>query len=270
MTSQTPEVRDMLVGILKRKSSLDILKSDGWYHIPVEKLPESWSQKALSFYQGYIFGREASQVRYYGDVERMEIVPRRELFPNDKRNERKADNLYYKVHLKNIKERPTPIISYRPRIWRFICTSLSKFDNAEQINDLFLGNGLEEKMWTDLRDKHILAEREWELKVEGHKYYLDFAVFCRHGKLAIETDGYTTHYDSKEKIDYDTWRRNEMDLEEWAFLHYTPKQMHEAGREYLAQIERRIEQLGGEESPEMFNRKLGEEQVEYILDDELD
>jgi very-short-patch-repair endonuclease len=271
MKSQTPELRDMLVGILKRKSSLDILKSEGWYHIPVEKLPKNWSQKALSFYQGYPFGEKASQIRYYGEVEQMEIVPRRQLFPDDKRNEHKADDLYYKVSLKNLQERPVPILSYRPRIWRFICTSLTKFDNANQINDLFWGNGLEEKMWADLKSRNILAEREWELKIEGVKYYLDFAVFCRQGKLAIETDGYTTHYDSKEKIDYDTQRRNKVDSDEWAFLHYTPKHMNEAGKEYLAEIEHRIEKLGGEESPEEFNRKIGEGQAEYILDDdELD
>jgi hypothetical protein len=97
MKSQTPELRDMLVGILKRKSSLGILKNEGWYHIPVEKLPGNWSQKALSFYQGYLFGEEAAQIRYYGEVERMEVVPRRVLFPNDGRNERKAEKLYYKA-----------------------------------------------------------------------------------------------------------------------------------------------------------------------------
>jgi hypothetical protein len=214
MKSQTTERRDMLVGILKRKTSLATLKDEGWYHIPVEKLPKNWSQKALSFYQGYLFGQEASQVPYFGEVDQMEIVSRRELFPNDKRNERKAENLYYKVRLKNLQQRPSPIISYRPRIWRSICTSLTKFDNAKQINDLFWGSGVEEKMWGDLRDKDILAEREWELRVAGHRYYLDFAVFCRRGKLVIETDGYTTHHDSKEKIDYDTWRRNEIDLDE--------------------------------------------------------
>jgi hypothetical protein len=46
--------------------------------------------------------------------------------------------------------------------------------------------------------------------------------------------------------------------------------MNDDGKEYLAQIQRRIERLGGEESPEEFNRKIGEEQVEYTLDDELD
>jgi very-short-patch-repair endonuclease len=269
MKSQTTEFRDMLVGILKRKSSLDILKAEGWYHIPVEKLPKNWSQKMLSFYQGYPFGEEASQIRYFGKVEQMDIVPRRELFPDDKRNERKADNLYYKVRLKNLQERPNPILSYRPRIWRFICTSLTRFENAVQINDLFLGSGLEEKMWTDLRSKDILAEREWELKIQGHKYYLDFVVFCKQGKLAIETDGYTTHYDSTEKIDYDTWRRNEVGLDDWKFLHYTPKLMQEAGRAYLTQIKEQINQLGGQESPGEFNRKIGEEHAEYLLEDDV-
>jgi len=265
--SQTMEAREVLVGVLKRKSSLDVLRMQGWYHIPVATAIKHWPPKTLAFYQGYPFGEEAFRIRYYGDVEQIEIVPRKVLFPDDKRNDHKAENLYYRLRLKKMKERE-PILSYRPRAWAFISTTMAKFDNAEQINDLYVGSHLEERLWKALKYVKILAEREWELNIKDHTYYVDFAVFCKQGKLAIETDGYTTHYGSREKIDYDTWRRNEIELDDWRFLQYTTKQVKENWNLYLTQIQESIDMLGGQEPPDEFSRKIGEEQAEYIVDDE--
>ena len=113
-----------------------------------------------------------------------------------------------------------------------------------------------------------MAERQWRIVVQAHLYYLDFVVFCKNGKLAIETDGYTTHYDSLNQIDYDTWRRNEIELDDWRFLHYTTKQVKDDRTPYLTQITTKIEQLGGLESPVNFRRKIGEERAQYIVDGE--
>jgi very-short-patch-repair endonuclease len=261
------ETKEVLVGILIRKSSLEILKTERWYHIPVEKARKEWPPKILAFYQGYPFGDEAFQIRYFGEVDQIEIVPRKELFPNDERNKHKAEKLYYRLSLKKLREREKPILSYRPRAWAFISTTMTKFENAEQVNDLYVGSALEERLWKALKYTNILAEREWKVKIQDHTYYLDFAVFCKTGKLAIETDGYSYHYDSKTKIDYDTWRQNEIEIDDWHFLHYTTKQVKDNRTPYLAQIQTKIEQLGGPESPEEFNRKIGEEQAEYLVDD---
>ena len=114
-----------------------------------------------------------------------------------------------------------------------------------------------------------MAERQWKIIVQSRNCYLDFAVFCKNGKLAIETDGYTTHYDSLNQIDYDTWRQNEIELDDWRFLHYTAKQVKDDWTPDLAQIHTKIEQLGGLESPEDFKRKVGDERAEYDTDDEL-
>jgi very-short-patch-repair endonuclease len=266
--SQQKEARELLVGILKRKSSLDILKRELWYHIPVETTLKHWPPKIMAFYQGYVFGEDAFQIRYWGEVDQIEILPRKDLIPTNDRNKHKADNLYYCLRLKKLIERERPIISYRPRAWAFISTTKAKFDNAFQTNDLYLGSALEERLWKALKSKDILAEREWKVNIEGHLYYIDFAVFCKSGKLAIETDGYTTHYDSIDQIDYDTRRQNEIVLDEWFFLHYTRRQVKENSTSYLTQIKTKIDQLGGLERPEEFNRKVGEEQAEYIVDDE--
>jgi very-short-patch-repair endonuclease len=113
-----------------------------------------------------------------------------------------------------------------------------------------------------------LAERQWKIVVQNHNYYLDFAVFCKYGKLAIETDGYTTHFDSRNQIDYDTWRQNEIEIDGWRFLHYTTTQVKDDWIPYLSQINRVIDQLGGNENPENYTRVVSEEKGKYIVDGE--
>ncbi len=246
------------------------LQTEGWYHIPVETAPQKrWPPKVLAFYQSKVFGKEeAYKIRYFGEVERIDIFPRKELFPNDLENQYKAERPYYRLQLKSLEERPLPIISHRPRRLVFIPTTMEKFMFAEQINDLFDGSPLEDRLWSALKHYDILAERQWKIIIQNRRYYLDFAVFCRNGKLAIETDGYTYHYDDRNQIDYDTWRRNEIEIDGWRFLHYTTRQVRDDWTPYLSQIRRVIDQLGGVEAPEKYERKVTEEQGKYIVDGE--
>jgi very-short-patch-repair endonuclease len=262
--------KELLVALLPKTEALDRLKTEGWYHIPVETAPKRWPPEIMAFYQGKVFGAgERYKIRHFGKVESIDIVPRKVLFPNDEENKDKEEKPYYRIQLKTLRERTTPIVSYRPRRLVFIPTTLEKFELAEQINDLFDGSPLEDRLWKALKYINVTAERQWKIVVQGtKKYYLDFAVFCRDGKLAIETDGYTTHYDSLNQIDYDTWRRNEIELDDWRFLHYTTKQVKDDWTPYLVQIQTKIEQLGGLESPEKFERKIGEERAQYIVDGE--
>lgn len=261
--------KKLLVALLPKRSALNILKNEGWYHIPLATAPKRWPPKALAFYQGKSFGKaEGYKIRHYGEVERIDIVPRKELFPNDKKKADKAENLYYRVQLKDLQTRDNPIVSYRPRRLVFIPSTMEKFEKAEQINDLFDESPLEDLLWKGLKALGVLAERQWKISIQEQSYYLDFAVFCNKGKLAIETDGYKFHHESKEQIDYDTWRQNEIELDDWNFLHYTSKQVKDNWIPYLSQIERKIGQLGGVESPELFERKVGEEQGKYIVDGE--
>lgn len=263
------ENKELLVALLPKKSALDILRTEGWYHIPVENAPKRWPPTILAFYQGKVFGGdEAYTIRHFGEVQQIDMVPRKVLFPDDDKNLDKADNLYYRIQLKELKTRYAPIISYRPRRLVFIPTTLEKFESAEQINDLFDDSPLENRLWKALKYVGILAERQWKVVIQEKKYFLDFAIFCNSGKLAIETDGYTYHHAAKEKIDYDIWRRNDMELDDWRALHYTTKQVKNDWTPYLSQIEQKINQLGGVEPPEKFSRKLGEEQGMYIVDNE--
>lgn len=265
-----PEARELLVALLPRLSALDILRTESWYHMPVENMPgrwqTGWRPKAMAFYQGKVFGREeAYKIRYSAEVDRIDIVPRRELFPDDEENQDKADKPYYRVSLRNLKFRYRPIVSYRPRRLVFLPTTLEKFEKAEQINDLFDGSPLEDRLWQTLKDNVILAERQWKVVIDGHNYYLDFAVFCRKGKLVIETDGYTYHYDDRNQIDYDTFRQNELELDGWRSLRFTSGQVSEYRSAYLPQIRKAIDQLGGVETPENYRRHTDEIRGRYIV-----
>lgn len=264
--------KELLVALLPQKTALETLQSEGWYHIPVENTPsrwrEGWRPSMMAFYQGKVFGTEGYKIRYYGEVDRIDTVPRKELFPEDKGNAHKAENLYYKVQLKSLQVRYNPIISYRPRRLVFVPTTFEKFEKAEQINDLFDSSPIEDRLWSALKYIHVLAERQWKIVVQKKDYFLDFAIFCKQGKLAVETDGYTYHYDDRNQIDYDTWRQNEIELDGWRFLHYTTKQVKDDWTPYLFQIQKAIEQLGGVEEPEKYERKIGETQGQYIVDGE--
>lgn len=223
----------------------------------------------MAFFQGKVFGdEEAYKIRYFGEVERIDKVPRKELFHTTKRNAFKAEKMYYRIQLKDLKMRYQPIISHLPRRIVFLPTPLEKFEQAEQINDLFDVSPLEDRLWSALKYVNILAERQWKIVVENKNYFLDFAVFCKQGKLAIETDGYTFHYENRDQIDYDTGRRNDIEMDGWRFLHYTSKQVKDDWTPYLGQIQKMIDQLGGVEETSKFERKVEERSGAYILDGE--
>jgi len=261
--------KDVLVALLKYTESLDILLSEGWHHIPVAAYEKYTELKTLAFYQGSKFGAdEAYKIHYYGEVSGMDIVQRKELFPNDEKHKDKAENYYYRLWVKP-KALPHPILSTRPRRLVFIPTTWEKVRLAEQINDLFDDSPLEDLLWNKFKKLNIQAERQWNLRINNKKFFLDFALFCQDdNKLAVEIDGYTFHHESTVQIDYDTMRQNEIELDKWSFLHYTSSQIMDDSAPYLDQIQEKVEQLGGLESPEKFNRKVGEEAGGYSVEDD--
>jgi hypothetical protein len=57
-------------------------------------------------------------------------------------------------------------------------------------------------------------------------------------------------------------------MDGWRLLHYTTRQVRDDWTPYLSQIQKVVDQLGGAEAPEKFERKAGEEQGKYIVDGE--
>jgi hypothetical protein len=135
-----PTRGEVLIAILNNQEDMTIACEQHWYRIPaaqVEKLKQRgcWSPKWLAFYQTRIFEVEAHTVTYYAKVKKICEVHRWELFPNQPRDN-KSENRYYKLELFPLEKRSQPIVSKQPRRITFIPTTLEKFRDAKEINDL--------------------------------------------------------------------------------------------------------------------------------------
>jgi very-short-patch-repair endonuclease len=259
---------EVLVAILKAKSDYAILLEQGWYRIPVTKAPRSWPPKWLAFYQPNAFGEDAYRVRYFGEIDNIELAKRDELFPNEISSV-KSNQVYYKIWLKSLEERYEPIPSYRPRRLVFIPTTWNKFRGAEQINDLFDDSPLENRLWQELKKLEIDAERQWGVRPKQRFYQLDFAIFCNQGLIDVETDGDSWHARS-ERIPQDNQRNNELASQGWHVLRFNGNQIHEEKAKYcLENIQDMVNRLGGLDTdgivPRVFYSDSGKNTQQFTL-----
>jgi len=235
---------EALVAILKERRDFEILVNEGWYRIPVQKVPRRWPPRWLAFYQPKTFADQAYAVRYFGPVRRIAELPRRMLLPAEPAHPN-ADSLYYRIELEQLDELPKPIPSQRLRRIVFIPTTYRKLKLAEEINDLFDDSPLEDRLWEELKERRISAERQWEEKVRSRLYYLDFALFCNDGKIDIETDGDTWHAE-RERIRTDNDRNNDLTAARWHVLRFNGQEIREAaGTHCISRITELIGRLGG-------------------------
>ncbi len=235
---------EALIAILNNPDDLVILQHQGWYRIPVRTAPKRWPPELVAFYQTKVFGDEAYAIRYYGSVREIHEVGRAELFPHEAPNA-KSDKRYYKIFLDDLNTLPRPIISRRWRRIVFIPTTIEKFWLAEEINDLFDDSPLENRMWSRLRPLRAEAEKQWRVEVDRKWYYLDFALFCRWGRVDVETDGDSWHVNPGAAA-RDNRRDADLQTGGWQVLRFTTAQVHKSLDSYcLPMIERRVERLGG-------------------------
>lgn len=235
---------DGLIAILNNRRDFEILQREGWYRIPVTSTPRRWPPRWLAFYQTKIFGSEAYSVRYWGEVERIEQLPRPALFPHEPPNA-KSGKVYHKVSLRDVQTLPQPIPSLRPRRIVFIPTTFQKLIAAQEFNDLFDDSPLEDELWRSLRDRRIRAERQWTVDVGSQRFLLDFAIFCNDGKIDVETDGDSYHI-GKEEGQRDNLRNNALATAGWQVLRFNTAQIREQTAEYcVPEILSTINRLDG-------------------------
>lgn len=148
--SKTGEV---LVAILNNELDFTIARDQHWYRIPMDsaekRLRDRWPPKWLAFYHTLAFPRRAHAVYFYARVREIKQAHRFELFPNLPKDE-KWDRLYFQVFLEPLRTLEKPIVSRRRRRIVFIPTTWEKFMTAVEINDLYLGSPLEDRLWAGL------------------------------------------------------------------------------------------------------------------------
>ena len=123
-------------------------------------------------------------MNYYAPVKRYRIVTRAELLPEEADHPRAGDR-YFKVEIGPLQKLAQRVPSQRLRRITFIPTTLERLLSAEEINDLWLGNPLQERLWAALKAEEIEAEREVEVQDERTVYAADFAIPCVEGEVVI-------------------------------------------------------------------------------------
>lgn len=233
----------VLVAIMNSPTDFDILKRRGWYRIPVDTAPKRWPPDVLAFYQTKVFDEQAFAIHYYGRVREIRQVGRRDLFPDETPNA-KSNRRYYQVFLERLEALSRPIISARWRRIVFVSTSWEKLALAEEINDLFDDSPLEDRLWKKLKNLHIAAERQWRVKLDRAIYFLDFAMFCHQGRIAVETDG--LHHTKPKRVARDYKRDNALQLGGWEVLRFSGNHVRAELDSYcIPKIVTMIDQLGG-------------------------
>lgn len=251
--------RDVLVAVMNNERDLTLAREQHWYRIPKDSAEKwctkCWPPRWLAFYQTKVFGRESHSVTYYAEVQDVRQGLRWQLFPDQPRDA-KSQGSYYQLLLGPMQQLPDPILSRRFRRIVFIPTTWEKFRSAVEINDLFDGSPLEDRLWAEFKRLRIFAERQEFVDLESGLSFLDFAIYCARGKIDVETDGDSWHA-NKERAALDNVRDNALVAKGWSVFRFGTAQVAEQLTEYcIPKIVAKINSLGGVEEGGVVPRRI--------------
>ncbi len=168
--SNAPAHSLALVVLVNNPADWRRVTDEGWYRIPLRHAPQPVAVSFLAFYLSQAFGSDAYQVRFYAPVLRYQTLTRRELIPEQPAHPR-ATERYYRIDVGQLNELERPVPSRRLRRITFIPTTLGRLQEADEINDLWIGDDVEDILWSLFRDAGIKAERRLEIG-EGRGHYV--------------------------------------------------------------------------------------------------
>jgi very-short-patch-repair endonuclease len=127
---------------------------------------------------------------------------------------------------------------------------MRRFVHADTVNDLFADSPLEDRLWEAFKAHGIPAERQWQEEVKGARYFLDFALFCRDGKIDVEADGDTYHI-TAEQAPRDNERNNELTSHGWSVLRFESARIRRHLTECVDKVLETVDSLKGFESTKL-------------------
>ena len=193
-----PIKQKVLVAVVKNRRDLNLVLKKKWYRIPIKYAPKQ-KFKYIAFYSPKS-GNLGGKITYYASIKKITHATRQKLLPKEIAHPR-AGNLYLRFELEKIYKLPHQIKNKSHRRVSFGFTTLSRLKKAKDILDLYNVPPIEEIFEKALKGTKINYIREfpWSRRVldQGGKnkkrYRLDFAVFYKNKKIAIECDEAKSH-----------------------------------------------------------------------------
>jgi hypothetical protein len=135
----------------------------------------------LAFYQTAGFDDEKWAINFVAPVRGHELTTRAELLRTQPGHPR-AGEQYFRIQLGPLERLPGPIPSRKWRRLTFLYTTGERLPAAEELNDLIVKSAERERLWQALRERGLIAERQYEA---GKGVEIDLALLCELGKLGI-------------------------------------------------------------------------------------
>lgn len=233
----------VLVAVVKRKKDLKIALNKHWYRIPKKYAPKREADY-LALYQTSAFSNKGKSIIFYTPIKKYSLTYRRKLLPEEKRHPR-ANELYQKLNLGQGRRTPRRIENKIGIRINFGFTTLEKLRRARAIHQLFGITPLEQIMSAKLKQYGIKTTRQYCIIKNGHcRYRLDYAVFCKNGKIDIECDNEKWH--SQKKVRMKDKKRNRwLKRNGWKILRFSGREITNNSFNCIKKIKQTINSLGG-------------------------
>ena len=142
----------VLVAYVPTPADFSLIQGQGWYRIPYAMAPKGLYAEWVAFYFGAAFGRHKWSVQAYAPRLGHELVQRKDLLP-DQLDHPRAEDWYFRLQVGPVEFLERPIISLQWRRITFLHTTGDRFQDAVELNDLFLdGEGYVDRAFTVLKD----------------------------------------------------------------------------------------------------------------------
>ena len=180
----------VLVVVLTSPRDLAIAREQGWYRIPVKRAPRRVAADYLAFYQTRAFGEEAYAVRYYAPVRRFHVARRAELLPDEPDHPRWRGLLSNRNRLAGAAGTAYPQPPAAPHYLHphhVQTVPGSRGDQRPMVAD-----EPQERLWAALREAGLQVEYRYRVGEPPDEVQVDFALFCRNGRIAVLCDDQPT------------------------------------------------------------------------------
>ena len=232
-----------LIAVLKTPRDLGIAAREHWYRIPLGKAPKHYFTH-IAFYQPACFKPEGKRIACYAEVAGCAVRRRLDIFPGEPENPA-AGRLYLKYSLGPLLRLPKAVLNTSGTRVCFGYAPLGRLRRAAELLGVFNVVPVENLMCAALKAAGLPFRREHVVLRGGRvKYRLDFALFCKKGKLDIECDGRGFHSAPGQRAK-DAARDKWLKLHGWTTLRFGEHEIFNSAKVCVREIKTAIKLSGG-------------------------
>ncbi|MBN1680644.1 MAG: hypothetical protein JW966_10155 [Anaerolineae bacterium] len=181
-----PEDR-VLVGVINRKRDLDRAQYGHWYRVPQGKAQKGIHAEYVAFYLSRAFDELNGGIHYYARRTGLELARRADLLPEEAAHPR-ADTLYHKLQLAELRRKDPPILNPTRRPVSFIYTTWDRFEQAQVLADLYSqADHFVDRVFHALEGNGVHSQRYFEAECDEDRKGAEIRITCQKGTVIAST-----------------------------------------------------------------------------------